>query len=373
MENNNNEEMILYFKQKIDELREKTENLKPEVEYTDLKQFHMLVGAVYSYMKGNDFFELVLKDPRGVEANNEMVENNLRENFGIVNEETAQMQIGMTAFRGCQWQFVQFDMMEHGTFDQEFASISPKGKEAFMKCKSFSDELKGAFGDKGYLAWDVALGVDLIKESLFSDYLNEPSSVTMLTDITNPLFPAFDNWVDFAVSFLAGAVYSTYKNSSYDVLKAKENFDFLYEIVEKLFTDESVNVWGRFSWYKPKEYFKNLDFENLRPLVKSEQGCFVSDRISVDGAIPCFAYREEPFNNFPDSGWRFFAGDESKEYSADINRSNIFKLNVIANYDESILPLLDAEVNTAFIRKEGEDFIEFKTVSDAMKNRETPK
>ena len=42
----------------------------------------------------------------------------------------------------------------------------------------------------------------------------------------------------------------------------------------------------------------------------------------------------------------------------------------MANFDESIIPLLDAEVNTAFIRKQGEDFIEFKTMSDAMKSNE---
>ena len=41
----------------------------------------------------------------------------------------------------------------------------------------------------------------------------------------------------------------------------------------------------------------------------------------------------------------------------------------MANFDESIIPLLDAEINTAFIRKEGEEFINFKTVSDAMKER----
>ena len=95
----------------------------------------------------------------------------------------------------------------------------------------------------------------------------------------------------------------------------------------------------------------------------------MSDRISIDGAKPCYVYREEPFKNFPDSGWRFFAGDESKEYSANIENSNIFPLNVVANFDESIIPLLDAEVNTAFIRKQGEDFINFKTASDAMKQR----
>lgn len=45
------------------------------------------------------------------------------------------------------------------------------------------------------------------------------------------------------------------------------------------------------------------------------EGCFATDRILVDGCKVGYMYREEPDSDssMPDSGWRFNAGDESKE------------------------------------------------------------
>jgi len=58
-------------------------------------------------------------------------------------------------------------------------------------------------------------------------------------------------------------------------------------------------------------------------------------------------YREEPdFED--DSGWRFFSGDETEEYMNDADNCGIYEVNTIANYDQSIIPLLDAEIGSAF-------------------------
>ncbi len=57
-----------------------------------------------------------------------------------------------------------------------------------------------------------------------------------------PLLKMFDNWALFAVSFIAGGTYSTYKNSGYNIEEAEGVFDQLLELAEKLFKDESVNA-----------------------------------------------------------------------------------------------------------------------------------
>ena len=355
------------FAAELEAFRESVSGVANDVEYTKYPDFQILVAAVHSLMKHNDFTSIQLKDAQGVGAEQDKVESNLRDNFGVVDSETAAQVVGRACFRGCQWQYSQFEMYDSGDFKEEVAKLSPSGQESFLKSKEFSDQFKAVLGAPGYVAWDMALGVDLLRESVFCDYFNEVTARKMMDDLMKPLLGSFQSWADFAVSFIAGGTYSAYKNSKFDLKVAEEEFDSLMGMARKLFEDETVNVWKAFAWYKKKDYFPTLDKENLKTLVNTEQGCFVSDRISVDGARPCYVYREEPFKNFPDSGWRFFAGDESKEYTADINNSNIFPLNVVANFDESIIPLLDAEVNTAFIRKEGEEFIHFKTASDAMK------
>ena len=65
-------------------------------------------------------------------------------------------------------------------------------------------------------------------------------------------------------------------------------------------------------------------------------------------------YREEPAHSqIADSGWRFFAGDESEEYTADPSNLEIYDINTIANYDPEITACLDAPFGSAFARDGG--------------------
>jgi hypothetical protein len=79
--------------------------------------------------------------------------------------------------------------------------------------------------------------------------------------------------------------------------------------------------------------------------------CIATDRITVDGAKVGYCYRETP-DDPSDSGWRFFAGDETEEYADDANNLALYDVNTIANYDSSIAPLLDAPAGSAFERDE---------------------
>ncbi|MDR0500014.1 MAG: DUF2185 domain-containing protein [Coriobacteriales bacterium] len=84
------------------------------------------------------------------------------------------------------------------------------------------------------------------------------------------------------------------------------------------------------------------------------EGCFATDRITVDGQKVGYMYREEPDveSKMPDSGWRFFAGDESDEYANNPDNVGVYALNTIANYDQDIIALLDSPYGTAFGRDE---------------------
>jgi hypothetical protein len=99
--------------------------------------------------------------------------------------------------------------------------------------------------------------------------------------------------------------------------------------------------------------------EELRPLYEGDgpQGCIATDRIVVDGSPVGYCWREEPDpgDEAWDSGWRFTAGDESDAYMDDPDRSGVYALNTICNYDPDVIPLLDSEPGTAWSR--GEDGI----------------
>lgn len=89
--------------------------------------------------------------------------------------------------------------------------------------------------------------------------------------------------------------------------------------------------------------------DDIKPLATGFGSCLASDRITVDGMKVGYMYREAPDDRI-DSGWRFFAGDESEQYSADHNNFAIYDVNTIANYDAAITALLENPFPCAFER-----------------------
>lgn len=98
-----------------------------------------------------------------------------------------------------------------------------------------------------------------------------------------------------------------------------------------------------------KEY--KIKKEDIKQLVEIEGSCIASDRITVDGRKVVYMYRENPSND-TDSGWRFFAGNEDEEYTNNANNFEIYDLNTICNYDQSIIPYLNNAIGSKLVKKE---------------------
>jgi hypothetical protein len=107
-----------------------------------------------------------------------------------------------------------------------------------------------------------------------------------------------------------------------------------------------------------KKFF--LPEHSIRPNLAPHRGsCFASDLITVQGYSVGFMVREEPYDEH-DSGWRFFAGTESKEYCDDMDNFGIYDVNTIANYDSAIIPFLDADYDSSFERdSKSQSFIRY--------------
>ncbi len=107
---------------------------------------------------------------------------------------------------------------------------------------------------------------------------------------------------------------------------------------------------------RPEKRFA-IPREELKELYQGDgpQGCIATDRIMVDGQSVGYCWRvtPDPGDEAWDSGWRFTAGDESGDRIGDPDRSGVYALNTVCNYDPDIIPLLDSEPGTAWSR--GED------------------
>lgn len=99
-----------------------------------------------------------------------------------------------------------------------------------------------------------------------------------------------------------------------------------------------------------------LTGDQIAPIYLGHGGCIATDRITVDGALVGYMYRESPLNS-NDSGWRFFAGDENDAYMSDSSLHGVYDLNTIVNYDPDILPYLELAVGTECERNEQGKFV----------------
>ena len=122
---------------------------------------------------------------------------------------------------------------------------------------------------------------------------------------------------------------------------------------------------------------ESIDEGKLEPLATDHGDCFATDRVAIDGQSVGYMYREAPEFD-ADSGWRFFAGDESQEYLDNPQNLGIYDVNTIANFDTDIIPFLGAPVGSEFGRDatNGEireivdaisaDFSNFRLLRDAV-------
>jgi len=92
-----------------------------------------------------------------------------------------------------------------------------------------------------------------------------------------------------------------------------------------------------------------LDATQIKQLVTGHGYCYASDRITVDGKLVGYMYRERP-DKAGDSGWRFFSGDEAQDYADNATNFAMYDVNTIANYDPKIIPYLDTPPPSAFAR-----------------------
>jgi len=102
-----------------------------------------------------------------------------------------------------------------------------------------------------------------------------------------------------------------------------------------------------------------MNGQDIKQVIQPIGGCMATDKITVDGELVDFMYRDTPdFKN--DSGWRFLSGTETQEYADNADNWSIYDVNTIANYDSSIIHYLDSPIGTELERIKGTN--KFKTV-----------
>ena len=251
----------------------------------------------------------------------------------------------------CNITYLDFEGFWEGRPPFDTAQLQEKkgALEFFQVCRDFSAQFYPIVRHRGYLAWDISECVGHLRNGYACGMLTREELYEMAEHWIVQT-QIFENWVDFAVSLVCGELYWDFLHGS-KLPELNKGLDLWMKLVRILLEDKTA--WGSGLWYVPpreKEYkLWPPEFKLLLPNWEGPNGCFATDHITVLGKKVGWCYREQPSEGYPDSGWRFFSGEESEEYINDPENTEVYNLNTICNYDPNIIPLLNAPVGTAYM------------------------
>jgi hypothetical protein len=326
-------------------------------------EFVMLLGAAQALIKDADFYSLpVISRETAQPAPKEAVKANLEQMYKITNYDTAVEFLENLKKHGVGWQYSQFvnEWKEKPSINVD--RLEKNKRMHYEVTRDFAVRFQPIVGKFGLYGWDIAMGVDIIREVYTAGYFSERVAREYADDFGERAAGIYNNWEQFAIGVICGGAFYQFSTTLNE--KSTDNFfDLLYSYVKRLFTDKSVMVWNTNRFMEIRRYFKNLTsrVEFFDPKLI----CVVSHEVAIEGKPVGYFYREAPAEgDNRDTGWRFFAGNETNRDVRNPDNFIAVTLNIICNYDAGVMPFLSLPVGSQFERNENNDFVPYEPTDD---------
>ncbi len=322
-------------------------------------EFCMLLSGIPSFRKLPGVPEHMGFDPYYVcnsPENTQELKSYLESVFGIKDAETLASQ--SYDFFHCFNEYYDFACEWDGTPNFDIESLSDDGKQIYRKSRDFAVLFRDYVGQQGFFAWDIGEHIMLCRAAFACGIIDRSQYEEMIMREARQCNEMFGNFAEYAVSALCGAVYYMYVTAGqFEEDGLAEFLDINLRIVGKLFAD---GVWSLNAWCEKNYKQLAIPQDQVEDLLGDAYlgiSGVASDRILVDGYRIGVMLRETS-KDPRDSGWRFFAGDESSEYLADPGNFGVVSLNLIVNYSPDVIAHIESPVGTLLARNEETDEFE---------------
>ncbi len=261
----------------------------------------------------------------------------LRELYQISNRNSLQEALLRTFSDSERYKYYMTFWVGAPLFDVE--RLNADVKELFLRQMEMAKLFYPMLQEKGFYAWDINEKIGLCRKAVACGIISDAEFWEMTDPFVRLAQVFYHSWEEYALSCLCGAVFFMRREEK-ELLKF---LDLNIGLVRQLF--EEGGAWREHAWYIPqkKEWTELLG-------VDMEQECLVTKKVLEEERVG-YLYRVEPEEDFPDCGWRIFAGDESEAYIADPEHIVMESFSHICNIDPTILPYFNAGYGKAYEKK----------------------
>lgn len=233
------------YRMELDILRRRLEDLKmPEGESVNKPAFSMLLSAIPSYLKNFALFSFSLDKDMPVET----VKEHLKQIGNMVDKESTARYLGNMLGFGSGRKYYDIWNFWNGTPSEEVDNLEGVPKKVFDEFEEFARPFKEVVDEKSLWAWDVGEAISIVKEAAHCGYIEEELGWQIIGDFCNVALKHYDNFIDYAISYIAGSCFFIYTETR-DEISAEKMFWMTYKVVELLFNDENIAVWKKYAWY----------------------------------------------------------------------------------------------------------------------------
>ncbi len=216
--------------------------------------------------------------------------------------------------------------------------LNENSKASFDHCINLASKYKDYVGIKGFYAWDINERIGMCRSAAACGIITDEEFWKMTDQWVRVAQVFYHSYGEYAYSCLCGAIYDM---SKYDT-NVRQFFEINCKILDGLLGEGGA--WQRNKWYVPKEH-------EWAALLPADVGCLIT-KVAFDSENIGYMYREQPAQNVPDCGWRFFVGTEKPEYLDVPENTVVCTLSTICNIAPDIMPYLHAAVGRRFGRQE---------------------
>lgn len=232
------------YRMELDILRRRLEDLNiSQGEAVSKPAFSMLLSAIPSYLKNFTLFSFTLEE----DIETDKIKEHLKQ-IGNMTDRTSTLQyLGNMLNFGSGKKYQDIWNFWNGTPSEEVANLDGTPKEVFDDFKAFAEPFKEVVEEKGLWAWDIGEAISIVREAAHCGYLDEALGWQIIGDFSNLALQHYSNWIDYAISYIAGSCFFIYAETR-DLKSAEKMFWMTYNIVGLLFTDEKIAVWKQYAW-----------------------------------------------------------------------------------------------------------------------------